>query len=125
MSAAQGTTMTVFLLLYKSLIRRQLEYAQTVWSPYKKKLIDAIEKVQRRATKVLPGMKNLPYEERLRKLNLPSMVYRRSRGDMIETFKILNGYYMILTQFQIYNSLQLQLLEGTIKSYSCYTLIKI
>ena len=42
---------------------------------------------------MLPGMKGKDYEERLRKLNLPSMTYRRLRGDMIETLKILNNIY--------------------------------
>jgi hypothetical protein len=43
-----------------------------------------IENVQKRATKQIPGMNNLPYEERLRKLELPTLSYRRLRGDMIE-----------------------------------------
>ena len=50
-----------FVLLYKSMIRSHLEYAQTVWSPYKQKHIEALEAVQRRATKILPCMKKLSY----------------------------------------------------------------
>ena len=50
-----------------------------------------IENVQRRATKQLPGLKNLTYSERLQKLKLPSLNFRRVRGDMIELYKILNG----------------------------------
>ncbi|XP_071145673.1 uncharacterized protein [Mytilus edulis] len=52
-----------------------------------------IENVQRRATKQLPGLNNLTYSERLQKLKLPSLNFRRVRGDMIELYKILNGQY--------------------------------
>jgi hypothetical protein len=38
-------------------------------------------------------MKNLSYEERLRKLELPTLSYRRLRGDMIEVYKIIQGHY--------------------------------
>ena len=72
--------------LYTSLVRPSLEYANAVWSPMYKKDAVAIENVQRRATKLVPKLKNLSYEERLKSLNLPSMYYRRARGDMIETF---------------------------------------
>jgi len=82
-----------FLLLYKSFVRSHLEYAQTVWSPYKVKSIEALEGVQRRATKILPGFGTLAYKERLQRLKLPTLVYRRARGDMIEVYKILRGYY--------------------------------
>ena len=61
--------------------------------PWKIKYIDSIENVQRRATKQIPGFKNLSYEERLRRLKLPSLKFRRIRGDMIETYKILCNIY--------------------------------
>ena len=52
-----------FLSLYKTMVRKHLDYAIAVWYPYKKKQI-AIENVQRRATKELPGMRNLTYTYR-------------------------------------------------------------
>ena len=42
---------------------------------------------------MVPSLKNVPYEERLRQLDLPTLTYRRSRGDMVEAFKIINGVY--------------------------------
>ena len=83
----------LFIPLYKTMVRTQLDYASSVWAPYKKKHIDMIENVQKRATKQIPGMKNLSYEERLRKLELPTLSYRRLRGDMIEVYKIIQGHY--------------------------------
>ena len=59
----------------------------------KKKQKESIERVQRRATKVIPKIKDLPYNERLKKLKLPTLTYRRHRGDMIETYKILTNKY--------------------------------
>jgi hypothetical protein len=84
---------TTFLLLYKALVRPHIEYANQVWSPILKKQETVIENVQRRATRLLPGFKDLTYEERLKKLNLPTLKYRRYRGDMIEMFKILTCKY--------------------------------
>ena len=82
-----------FVPLYKALVRSHLDYAISIWSPYKQKYKDAIENVQRRATKQLPGMKNISYEERLQRLKLPTLAYRRTRGDMIEVYKLLHGKY--------------------------------
>ena len=82
-----------FIPLYKSLVRSHLDYASSVWSPYKQKHIDALENVQRRATRQLPTLSKLPYEERLQTLKLPTLSYRRVRGDMIEVYKIMNEIY--------------------------------
>ena len=48
----------------KALVRTR-SHSQTVWSPYKVKSVEALEGVQRRATKILPGFGNLTYKERL------------------------------------------------------------
>ena len=84
---------TTFMLLYRSLVRPHLEVSNSAWFPILKQDIDTIEDVQRRATRQLPGFRDLDYEQRLRLLGLPSLTYRRLRGDMIETFKIINGHY--------------------------------
>lgn len=79
-----------FLYLYKALVRPHLEYANAIWAPKLKRQSAGIERVQRRATKLLVDIKEWPYESRMRFLNLPSLKYRRFRGDLIQTFKILN-----------------------------------
>ena len=54
-----------------------------------------VEKVQRRATKMLGRLKDLPYPERLRRLKLPCLEHRRKRGDVIEVYKYLHGFYKV------------------------------
>ena len=80
----------IFLLVYKTFIRPKLEYCNSVWSPHLQKDIDLLENVQRRATKMVIGMNTLPYEERLKKLDLFSLQSRRLRGDMILVYKMFN-----------------------------------
>ena len=48
--------------------------------------------IQRRATKIIPELRDLSYEERLKECALTTLETRRLRGDQIEVFKILNGY---------------------------------
>ena len=79
--------------LFKALIRPHLEYCNVAWCPRLIKDQLLIEGVQRRATKLVPGMENLPYEQRLKALGLPSMCYRRARGDMIEVYKYTHSIY--------------------------------
>ena len=84
---------TMFNQLYKAIVRSHLDSCSSVWSPFQIDHINKIEKVQRRATKQIPGFRELSYSERLKKLKLPTLIYRRIRGDLIETFKILHGVY--------------------------------
>ena len=79
--------------LYKTLVRPHLEYANQSWKPYLKKHILMLESVQRRATRLVPGIGILSYEDRLKELNVPTLEYRRQRGRMIEVYKILNECY--------------------------------
>ena len=78
--------------LYKAIVRPHLEYGTHAWSPYLMKYIDMLEKIQRRATKLIPGLIDLRYEERLNECGLTPLEMRRLREDQIEVFKVLNGY---------------------------------
>jgi hypothetical protein len=81
----------IFCLIYKTMVRSQLEYANSVWNPHSKEDIEIIEKVQMRATKLIESVKHLSYEDRLKKLGIPTLKYRRLRGDLIEVFKIITN----------------------------------
>ena len=83
------------LNLYTSLVRPILDYGAAVWSPHHQKDIQKIEKVQRRATKMIKEIRNLTYEERLKVCNLTSLENRRKRYDLIETFKIMKNFSKI------------------------------
>ena len=73
------------------MVRPHLEYGATIWNPYHKQDIKRVEAVQRRATKQIPELKNKSYKDRLSELKLPTLAYRRMRGDMIQTYKIVTG----------------------------------
>ena len=83
----------LFTSLFKSLVCPILEYGHSVYQPYHKTLCSDIEDVQRRATKLLPSVRDLPYPDRLRHLGLPSLEHRRNRGDMIDMYKYMHGLY--------------------------------
>ena len=80
--------------LFKVFVRPHLEYCIQACTPTLRRDIETLEKVQRRAIKLVPSLRNLPYEDRLRRLNLPTLEERRRRGNLIETFnfKILKQH---------------------------------
>ena len=76
--------------LYKAMVRPHLEYGNAIWGPFYQMDILKIESVQRRATKLVHEIRDLTYEERLMNLEIPSLAYRRKKGDMILMYKIMN-----------------------------------
>ena len=76
----------MFMTVYKTLIRPLLEYSPQIWNPHYAKDITALEKVQRRATKMVPELSDMSYDERLKVLKLYLLKDRRLRGDMITIY---------------------------------------
>ena len=74
-----------------SMVRPHLEYDDVIWGPHFKGDMEAIEKVQKRATRMIPDLRHLPYRNRLESLSLPSLSYRRRRNDMIMCYKIITN----------------------------------
>ena len=84
--------------LYLQLVRNNFAYASQVWSPQTIKLIENIEKVQRRATKYILNLgfiTNVPYTSRLLQLNLLPLTYWHEYLDLVLLYKIINGYTYI------------------------------
>ena len=82
----------LFRKLYVTFVRPHLDYGQVIWSPHFMRQINMIENVQKRATRLVDGLENLEYTQRLARLKLPTLAERRARGDMIEVWKHFHVY---------------------------------
>ena len=79
----------VVSLLYKAYVLPCLEYCMQAWSPYIRKDVEKLERVQRRASKIIPSIRQLNYIDRLRKMKLQTLETRAMRADMILVFRII------------------------------------
>ena len=104
-------------LLYMTLVRPHLEYANAIWGPFYKQDQQLVERVQRRATKMIPCLSNLSYENRIHSLNMPSLHHRRKRGDMITTYKIMTKRYRVQNE-KNYSTLGIVLSEAILSKYT-------
>lgn len=80
-----------FLNLYCVYVRPHLEYAIQSWSPWLVQDKDVLEKVQKRALKIVSNLKGRTYEERLLETNMTTLEARRVRGDLIQMYRIMSG----------------------------------
>ena len=77
----------MILPLYSVLVRPHLEYSIQMWSPQYRRDMDLLERVQRRATKMIQEMEHLSYEDRLRESGLFNLEKRKLWGDLITAFQ--------------------------------------
>ena len=83
----------VIIKLYTTLVRLIMEDNNILWGPTYVLDNQKLEKIQRRATRMIPSITHLSYQDRLQHLNLPSLQHRRRRGDLIYLYQLLKGTY--------------------------------
>ena len=82
------TRKKISIPLYKAIVWPHLQYGIHAWTPYRNKDIDTLQRIQKRATQLIPELR----EERLKKCGLTTLETRRLRGDEIEALNLLNEY---------------------------------
>ena len=78
-------------ILYKTLFRPHLEYGNIIWGPFNRADRQLVERVQRRATKMIPELRHMPYPLRLKALKVPSLYHWRRRGDMVSVYQLFHS----------------------------------
>lgn len=122
-----NTSVEMVSKLFKTYVRPKIEYACSVWSPYFVKDVEILERVQRRMTKISDETRHLSYPERLELFQISSLKERRERGDMIQVFKTLSGYYSPLIELSLFHLNEGRELRGHSRKISkekCQLLIR-
>jgi hypothetical protein len=88
----------VFVRLYVQYVRPHLEFAVPAWSPWQEGDKEVLERVQKRAVKMISGLEGQTYEERLKEVGLLTLEERRHQADMVQAYKIVTGKDMVKSE---------------------------
>ena len=90
---------SILLNLYKSFIRPIVEYGTIIWGPYYVLDQQLIERIQRRATKLIHGLHEQPYVDCLARLHLSSLQYHCLKGDLMLLYRMYHNLGINFTDY--------------------------